>query len=122
MAKLWSERDTGEIAIPKRWMRVKQGGEVDRITSTIRREPFRKIVAREKTVEYRAIKPYWTRKLTLVRTPFLLRIINGMTHPIPEATVVVTRLHKNTKLRQYELHLGPVRAVKHWDRRRGQPR
>ena len=51
-----------------------------------------------------------------------LRIINGMTHPIREATVVVTRVRKNTRTGEYELHLGRVQAVKHWDRRRRRPR
>ena len=92
------------------------------LTTTIKREPFEKIVAKKKFVEYRAIKPYWTKRLSACSAPFLLRIINGMTHPIPEATVVVTRVRKNAKRRAYELHLGQIRAVKHWDRRRKQPR
>jgi len=95
---------------------------MDLVTTTIKREFFKEIVALKKRVEYREIKPYWTKKLALIKTPFLLRIINGMTHPIPEATVVVTRVRKNTKRRRYELHLGAVRAFKNWDRRRGRPR
>ncbi|MDQ2914500.1 MAG: hypothetical protein M3T56_14770, partial [Chloroflexota bacterium] len=92
------------------------------LTTTIKREFFRKIVAREKRVEYREIKPYWTKRLATMTTPFLLHLVNGMTHPIPELTVVVTRVRKNVAQRRYELQLGTVRAVKRWDRRRERPR
>lgn len=88
----------------------------------IKREFFSKIVSRAKTTEYRAITPYWTKRLRTYRAPFLMRIINGMTHPIPEAIVEVTRVRSNMRTRQYELRLGTVRAVKHLDRRLGQPR
>ena len=67
------------------------------LTTTIKREFFAQIVAKEKPVEYREIKRYWTRRLSSFSTPFLLRLRNGMTHPIPEATVVVTKVRKNLK-------------------------
>jgi hypothetical protein len=51
---------------------------MDRITTTIKRGWLREIVAKRKHTEYRELKPYWTKKLALVRTPFELRLINGM--------------------------------------------
>jgi hypothetical protein len=39
------------------------GKHMDRITSTINRASFREIVARRKRIEYRAIKPYRTKRL-----------------------------------------------------------
>jgi hypothetical protein len=70
---------------------------VDTLTTTIKREWLREIVAGRKGVEYRELKPYWIRKLATVRTPFLLRLINGMTPNAPDGTVLVTRITKNTR-------------------------
>jgi hypothetical protein len=42
------------------------------LTTTIKREFFRRIVANDKRVEYRDITPYWTRRLARVTPPFLL--------------------------------------------------
>ena len=43
---------------------------VDTITTTLKREWFAKIVDGSKRVEYREIKPYWTKRLAAVKTPF----------------------------------------------------
>lgn len=51
---------------------------MDKITTTIKREWLREIAAGRKGVEYREIKPYWTRRLSRVQIPLLLRLINGM--------------------------------------------
>jgi hypothetical protein len=67
------------------------------ITTTIKREWLREIVAGRKRVEYREIKPYWTNKLESVELPFLLRLINGMQARAPEVTVVVRRVRKNAR-------------------------
>jgi len=53
--------------------------------------------------------------------PFNLRLMNGMTPPVPEATVVVERIVQNKKTNEYELHLGKVLEVKHWDRKGQRP-
>ncbi|MFZ1906980.1 MAG: hypothetical protein WAU56_16475 [Steroidobacteraceae bacterium] len=45
---------------------------MDVITTTLEREWFAKIVAGTKRVEYREIKPYWTKRLKRVRVPFKL--------------------------------------------------
>jgi hypothetical protein len=94
---------------------------MDKITTTISRQPLREIVAKRKPIEYRAIKPYWTKRFAAVRPPFLLRLINGMTKNAPEVTVVVTKIRKNSKSGCYELHLGRIREVKNWDRKREEP-
>lgn len=72
-------------------------------------------------MEYRAINAYWSTRLAAYRAPFLLRLINGMSHPIPEVTAVVTRVRKNTRRGEFELHLGRLRGLQHWDRRRRRP-
>lgn len=95
---------------------------MDKLTTTIKREWLREIVAGRKAVEYREIKPYWTKRLATVKVPFALRLINGMQAKSPEVTVIVRRVLKNTRSRQYELHIGAVTAVRHWDRRRERPR
>ena len=64
---------------------------MDPLVMNIKREFFAAIVAKKKRVEYRDIKPHWTRRLKGFKAPFLLRLLNGMTHPIPELTVVVTK-------------------------------
>ena len=94
---------------------------MDKITTTIKREWLREIAAGRKRIEYRAIKPYWTRRLGKVEAPFLLRLINGMQLKAPEVTVLVKRLRRNTRSGQFELHIGQVVKVRHWDRTRGQP-
>jgi hypothetical protein len=89
------------------------------ITTTIKREWFRQIVSREKKIEYREIKPYWTRRLEGVQVPFRLRLINGMEKNSPRLTVTVVKVRARDG--SYELHLGRVREVMHWDRKRNQP-
>jgi hypothetical protein len=94
---------------------------MDKITTTIQRQWLREIVAGRKTVEYREIKPYWTKRLERVGRPFLMRLINGMTVRAPEVTVVIDRVRKNTSSGNYELHIGRIVEVKHWDRRSEAP-
>lgn len=60
-------------------MRVKQ----DRITTTIKRAWLAEIIAGTKKIEYREVKPYWTKRLKSVTAPFELRLINGMNPPVP---------------------------------------
>ena len=95
---------------------------MDRLTTTIKREWLREIIAGRKSIEYREIKPYWTDRLAKVRVPFELRLINGMQPQSPEATVVVRRVRRNGRTGQYELHISAVISVRRWDRRREQPR
>jgi len=90
-----------------------------KITTTIKREWLREIAAGRKPVEYREVKPYWTKRFSEVRAPFLLRLINGMQPKAPELTVVVSRVRK--KSRQYALHLGKVVDLRHWNLKLEQP-
>lgn len=92
-----------------------------RITTTIKREFLADIVRGDKKIEYRELKPYWTNKLAEVSTPFELHLINGMSKTAPGVLVEVTKVRKNSRIRQYELHLGKILKVKHWDRRREMP-
>ena len=89
---------------------------MDKITTTIREEPLRQIVDGSKLVEYREIKPYWTKRFQSVSRPFLLRLINGMRSKAPEATLLITRVRKNQRNGYYELHIGAVRGVRHFSR------
>ena len=91
------------------------------LTTTIKREWLREIVPRRKRVEYRQIKPYWNRMLVALDTPFRLRLINGMDAKAPEVTVLIDRVRKNRRTREYELHIARVLKVRHWDRRRERP-
>jgi hypothetical protein len=45
----------------------------DRITTTIEREWLAEIIAGTKKIEYRQIKPYWTKRFAKVSVPFELR-------------------------------------------------
>ena len=94
---------------------------MERITTTIKREWLREIVARRKKIEYRELKPYWTHRLNAVSVPFELRLINGMAENAPEVTVVVRHIRRNSRAHQYELHLGKIVKVKHWNRRTEMP-
>ena len=95
---------------------------MDKITTTIKREFLREIVAGRKLVEYREIKPYWIQRLSGIEAPFLLRLINGMQAKAPEVTVLVQRIRKNTRSGNFELHTDRVVGLRHWDRKRGQPK
>src|SRR6266851_3675070 len=46
----------------------------DRITTTIEREWLAEIIAGTKKIEYRQIKPYWTKRFEKVSVPFELRL------------------------------------------------
>lgn len=94
---------------------------MDKLTTTIKREFLRKIVARTKRVEYREIKPYWVKRLGSVSVPFKLRLINGMQRRTPEVTVVVTSVRRNSRTGYFELHLGRVAEVRNWDQVRERP-
>jgi hypothetical protein len=94
---------------------------MDKITTTIKRQWLREIAAGRKRVEYREIKPYWTRRLSRVNTPFLLRLINGMGPRTPEITVIVRRIRKNSRSGHYELVLGKIVALKYWNRKLEKP-
>ena len=91
------------------------------ITTTLKREWFAKIVDGSKRVEYREIKPYWTRRLKAVTPPFRMVLRNGMHPPIPVVTVRIDRIvpSPNGRARRgdYALHIGRVLKVEHWDRK-----
>jgi hypothetical protein len=90
----------------------------------IKREFFADILAqpRRKWIEYRKMKEYWERRLEkLGKPPFNLRLLNGMTPPVPEATVRVTKVVRRKSNKTIELHLGQVLSVKYWDRKRECP-
>jgi hypothetical protein len=94
----------------------------DRITTTIEREWLAQIIAGTKTIEYRRIKPYWTRRFAKVSLPFELRLLNGMNPPVPEVTVLIHRITKDQRAGEYRLHIKRVLNYKHWDKRRQKPK
>jgi len=94
----------------------------DRITTTIEREWLAQIVAGTKKIEYRQIKPYWTKRFAQVSVPFELRLLNGMNPPVPEVTVLIHRITKDRRAGVYELHIKKVLGFKHWDKRSQKPK
>ena len=85
----------------------------------IKRQFFADILAlpRRKGIEYRDMSEYCERRLEKVgKPPLNLRLLNGMTPPVPEATICVTKVIRRNKT--IELHLGRVLLVKHWDRKK----
>ena len=99
-------------------MRTKQ----DKLTTTIKRPWLAEIIAGKKKIEYRQIKPYWTKRLKSVSLPFELRLMNGMNPPVPEVTVLIHRITTNGRTREYELHIKRILGFKHWDKRRQLPK
>lgn len=93
---------------------------MDIITTTLKREPFAQIVDGAKHIEYREIKPYWTSRLGKVSIPFTLVLRNGMTRPVPVLTVRIDRISKRDG--HYELHIGRVLKVEHWDKTNKTPK
>lgn len=92
------------------------------LTMNIERRWFKAIVDGTKKIEYRDMSPYWMRRIDPLTTPFRLRLLNGMTPPVPEAVVEVTKVVRSQADQQFQLHLGKVLRVTHWDRRLGEPR
>jgi len=90
------------------------------ITTTIEREWFSQIVSRKKKIEYREDKLYWRRRLEGIEVPFRLRLINGMRRDSPRLTVTVAKVKRRDG--NFELHLGRIREVEYWDRKKNQPR
>lgn len=95
---------------------------MDRITTTIERRWLAAIIAGEKTVEYRETEPYWRKRLEAVSRPFELRLINGMQKRAPEVAVLIDRIRRNARRRQYSLFIKKVLMFKNWDARRRRPR
>lgn len=75
----------------------------DRITTTIEREWLAQIIAGTKKIEYRQIKPYWTKRFGQVSLPFELRLLNGMNPPVPEVTVLIHKITKDRRAGEYQL-------------------
>ncbi len=94
----------------------------NKLTTKIKREWLAEIIAGTKKIEYREIKPYWTKRLKNVSLPFELRLINGMNPPVPEVTVLIHRITTNRRTREYELHIRKGLGFKHWDKRRRAPK
>ncbi|SRR6266404_1215783 len=95
---------------------------MEKITTTIKREWLKEIVAKRKTVEYRDIKPYWEKRFKAIKPPFVLRLINGMSKNAPEVTVLVRKVVRNKKKGKFELHIGKILEVRNWDEKRKRPR
>ena len=52
---------------------------------------------------------------------FKLRLLNGMTPPVPQVTIMVEKVVRDYRNRVFQLHLGEVLEVKNWDRKREKP-
>jgi hypothetical protein len=90
----------------------------------IKRQFFAAILSqpRRQFIEHRALSDYWVRRLEKAgKPPFNLRMLNGMTPPVPEATIQVIKVVRSKKNQEIELHLGRVLDVKHWDRKKERP-
>src|ERR1022692_4172322 len=77
----------------------------DRITTTIERDWLAQIIAGTKKIEYRQIKPYWTKRFVKVSVPFELRLLNGMNPPVPEVIVLIHKITKDRRAGEYRLHI-----------------
>jgi hypothetical protein len=95
---------------------------MDTITTTLNREWLIEIVHGPRRIEYREIKPYWTKRLKKVKTPFRLVFRNGMHRPIPVLTVGIDKVVRNARNCEYELHIGRILKLEHWDRKKKRPK
>lgn len=94
---------------------------MDTLTMNIERQWFAAIVAGTKRIERRKMSPFWTSRIEPLRIPFKLRLMNGMSHPIPEAILVVNRVSRHRSVGEYRLYLGRLLQVRRWDRHRQKP-
>lgn len=94
------------------------------VTMNIQRVWFAEIlsVPPRKSIEYRQMSSFWDRRLKAVGDgPFMLRLLNGMLPPVPEAVIMVDLLERDEAIGEFRFHLGKVLSVKHWDRKRECP-
>ena len=79
---------------------------------TLMKEWFDQILDGKKTVEYREIKPYWTKRLVDVNgNPVKYDAVffrNGYNHGCPRMKVEYVGLRTNIKTKEYEILLGKV--------------
>ena len=97
---------------------------VPTLVMNIKRMYFAAILAqpRRKKVEYRRMTSYWLRRLERVGSaPFNLRLLNGMLPPVPEATIRVEKVVRDSRSKEIEFHLGRVLTVRHWNRAKERP-
>lgn len=86
------------------------------LTMNIEREFFASILSRpqRKNIEYRNMSEYWLTRLDKVgKPPFKLRLLNGILPPVPEATLIVTKVVKSKKKEELQFHLGKILEVKY---------
>jgi hypothetical protein len=72
------------------------------------------VVARTKRYETCARSVYWKSRLENIQTPFLLRMMNGMSKTAPEVTVLVDRVYEMYGTNDYDLRLAKVVSVKNF--------
>lgn len=84
------------------------------LTTIIKREWLAEIIAGRKTTETRAMSKYWNSRLQNIKTPFRLRLINGMSKTAPEVTVQIDRVYEIYPTNDYELRIAKVVDVKNW--------
>jgi hypothetical protein len=97
------------------------------ITTVLKRKWFAEIVAGSKRVEYRDIRPTWTKRLRSVTVPFRLVLRNGMLPPVPVVAVRIDRIVPNPWITKkhsgsYALHIGRILKVENWDRVKKRPK
>ena len=114
----WRTSLKGTVWKDRKMMRIGY----DRITTTIERQWLAEIIAGTKKIEYRQIKPYWTKRFEKVSVPFELRLLNGMNPPVPEVTVLIHKIVTDRRGGEYQLHIKKVLGFKHWDKRRQKPK
>lgn len=83
---------------------------MERITTTIKREWLVAIFEGRKKIEYREIKPYWTKRLAAIKTPFELHLVNGRRKNVPTITLLIHKVTTNRRLQVYELHIKNIVA------------
>jgi len=91
-----------------------------RITTTIKRVWLDKILDGTKKIEYRKVKPYWSKRLEGITMPFELRLINGMSKTAPEATLLIKNVDIGKQAGDggdydgvvYRLHIGKILSTK----------
>jgi len=95
------------------------------LTMNIKRVWFASILSKpqRKKIEYRTMSDYWLNRIEKVgKPPFKLRLLNGMLPPVPESTMIVTKVVKDKKNGELQFHLGKILEVKYWDREKEKPK
>lgn len=80
-----------------------------RLHLTLYKKYFYQILNKEKTIEYRAIKPFWEKKFSDMNKYNEILFVNGYGKKRPFFIIELLKIKRNNKY--FELYLGSIKEI-----------